>query len=244
MKDDLLRVGALAKRVGLTVRTLHHWDQIGLLTPGHRTTSGHRIYGPEEIHRLQRILSLRELGLSLQDIATILQTDPPSLEEVLGVQLERVREQMERLRELEHRLGWILERLTDGEVVGQEELLDIMEKMARIERHFSAQQLETLAARREALGPETIREAEAEWPRLIAAVRRVMERGADPRSPEVQALAQRWKALVQAFSGGDAGIEASLATMYRSEPDIATDQGLDPALFRFVGAAMQDANEG
>lgn len=68
MNQDPLKVGELAERTGLSVRTLHHYDEIGLLSPVGRTGSGHRLYGGEELTRLAQIVSLRQLGLSLDAI--------------------------------------------------------------------------------------------------------------------------------------------------------------------------------
>ena len=62
------KVGELASLTGLTVRTLHHYDEINLLKPCEYTDSGHRLYGEEDIIRLQQILSLRQLGFSLEEI--------------------------------------------------------------------------------------------------------------------------------------------------------------------------------
>ena len=61
-------IGELAGSTGLTVRTLHHYDRIGLLQPTDRSPSGYRLYGSEDVQRLYRILALRQLGLSLKDI--------------------------------------------------------------------------------------------------------------------------------------------------------------------------------
>ncbi len=91
-KPDL-RVGELARRTGLTVRTLHHWDQVGLLTPSRRTPAGHRLYGSSELLRLQRILSMRALGLNLDEIGSLLRDGTLSLEVVLTAQRDRIRAQ-------------------------------------------------------------------------------------------------------------------------------------------------------
>jgi len=238
-----LRVGAVARRTGLTVRTLHHWDQVGLLRPARRTSSGHRLYGSLEIERLQRILSLRALGLRLDEIGSILREKAPSLEVVLGTHRKRVREQLDLLQALAARLDRALEMLAQGDVVGKEDLLETMEAMTMFEKHFSREQLGILKKREEALGPEAIRAAEEEWPRLIAAVRREMEAGTDPGSTAVQALAKRWRGLVRAFSGGDSRIEASLAGMYKAEPGMAGRQGLDVALFQYIGEACRATAE-
>jgi hypothetical protein len=144
---------------------------------------------------------------------------------------------------LDARLDRALDLLADGDVVDEDDLLETMEAMTTIEKHFSREQLGVLKKREEALGPEAIRAAQEEWPRLIAAVRREMEAEKDPGSPDVQDLAKRWGELVRAFSGGDSRIEASLAGMYKEEPGMAARQGLDPALFEYIGAAMSVSAE-
>jgi DNA-binding transcriptional MerR regulator len=244
VEEDVLRVGELARRTGLTVRTLHHWEAVGLIAPRRRNRAGHRLFGTAEVRRLQRITSLRTLGMSLNQIKVLLDQRSPTLEEVLTNHRESIREQRRLLEGMEERLDRILSRFADGHPVADEELLETMENMAMIERHFSPEQLEELKKREDALGPEAIREAQEAWPALIARVREEMEKGTDPGSETVQALAKEWNGLIKAFSGGNAEIEASLAGMYRTEPEMATQQGMDPALFRYIGAAMQTLSQG
>jgi DNA-binding transcriptional MerR regulator len=234
-----MRVGELAGRTGLTVRTLHHWDEVGLLRPGRRTAAGHRLYGPTEVRRLQKIISLRALGLGLDEIASHLDGRRATLEAILRAHRESLRNQRSLLEDLETRLDRILNATSGGRTITDDELLETMEAITMFEKYYTPEQLEQLKRREEALGPEAIQEAQEEWPRLISAVKEAMEKGEDPASPAVQELAQRWSALVKAFSGGDAGIEKSLATMYKSEPDMAAKEGLDPALFEYIGAAMR-----
>jgi DNA-binding transcriptional MerR regulator len=64
-----LTVGELARLTGVTVRTLHHYDERGLVTPSQRSAAGHRLYDDDDVLRLQQVLLLRELGLPLDDIA-------------------------------------------------------------------------------------------------------------------------------------------------------------------------------
>jgi MerR family transcriptional regulator, thiopeptide resistance regulator len=68
-------VGQIARLAGVSVRTLHHYDEIGLLSPAGRSGSGYRHYGDEDLRRLQRILFYRELGFALEDIADLV-NDP------------------------------------------------------------------------------------------------------------------------------------------------------------------------
>ena len=67
MRFEALKVGELARRTGLTIRTLHHYDEIGLLKPSGHTESGHRLYTSSDITRLQQVVSLRQLGFSLDE---------------------------------------------------------------------------------------------------------------------------------------------------------------------------------
>jgi DNA-binding transcriptional MerR regulator len=66
------KAGALAKATGLTVRTLHHYDEIGLLRPSRRLAGGHRLYDAEDVARLYRIIRLRQLGFALSQVADVL----------------------------------------------------------------------------------------------------------------------------------------------------------------------------
>jgi DNA-binding transcriptional MerR regulator len=239
MRDPEIKVGELARQAGVTVRTLHHWEEMGIVRPSRRTPAGHRVYGESAVRRLMLVRSLRALGLSLDAIRDAMDSGNATLGQILRAHKAQVRSQVKLLRDLEDRLDRILRHIDNGEALVGRELLQTMETMTMIEKHFTPEQLEALAARREALGEDAIHEAEEEWPRLIAQVREEMRKGTDPASPAVQELAARWRELVQAFSGGDVGIENSLGKMFKAEPQMAADQGLDPEIFQYVGRALR-----
>ncbi|AKT40158.1 MerR family transcriptional regulator [Chondromyces crocatus] len=242
-ESDLRRwkVGELAKRTGISVRTLHHYDEIGLFSPSHRSRAGHRLYGPEDLLRLQQILSLRQLGLSLEEIGDTLKRRGTSAAQVVADHLVRVRDRIQHLSRLAVRLESLATALERQEAVSPDDLLKTMEAMIMFEKYYSEEQLQKLAARREALGDDVIRETEAEWPKLIAAVRAEMEKGTEPAHPEVQKLAARWKELIERFTGGDPGIRASLQKMYENEPSVAEKNHMDPAMMKFIGDAWAAA---
>ena len=68
MRFNALTVGELAQQTGLTIRTLHYYDEIGLLKPSLRTDAGYRVYTPSDLSRLQQVLLLRQLGFSLAEV--------------------------------------------------------------------------------------------------------------------------------------------------------------------------------
>lgn len=236
------KIGELARRTGLTVRTLHHYDEIGLLSPSYRTGAGHRLYTEEDVRRLQMIVSLRQLDLPLREIGTWLAGSdgvPHRMVEALDLHLGRLREQIENRQTLYRRLSAITERLRSSEEVSAEDFLTTMEMIAMYEKYYTPEQLQQLEQRRLALGEEGMRAAETEWPELIARVRAEMEKGTDPADETVQALARRWRELIEAFTGGDPGIAESLRKMYQQEPAVREQAGVDPEIFAYVSRAWE-----
>lgn len=75
MQRIALKVGDLTKQTGVSVQALHYYDEIGLLSPPHRTEAGYRLYGEDDIIRLQQIVSLRQIGFSLEQIRECLEQD-------------------------------------------------------------------------------------------------------------------------------------------------------------------------
>jgi len=100
------KVGDLAKLTGLTVRTLRFYDQIGLFVPSGSTESGHRLYKESDLWRLHQILSLKELGLSLEEIKNTLLGGRISPLEIVDLQINQIKAQIEsqqkRLEQLRH----------------------------------------------------------------------------------------------------------------------------------------------
>src|ERR1041384_2257477 len=104
MRFEALKVGELAKRTGLTVRTLHHYDEIGLLKPSQHTESAHRLYTAGDVARLQQVLSLGQLGVSLEQSGDCLAGPGFSPVEVIRLHVARLREQVELQQKLCERL--------------------------------------------------------------------------------------------------------------------------------------------
>ena len=239
MDDTAYTVGALARASGLTVRTLHHWDAIGLLAPAERAGNGYRRYGAAEVARLYRILALRRLGLSLDEIAAALEHEGPELQAAVRAHLARVEEQLAATAQLRDRLVRILDALGEEAGPSSRQLIDTIEVMTMHEQYYTPEQLEQLAARREALGEEGMRKAQDDWTELIAEVEAERAAGTDPADPRVQALMERWHVLIQAFTGGDPGITASLKRMYSEQGAEQASRGaMPPGLQEYVGRGM------
>src|SRR5699024_1197469 len=90
--DAAVTVGTAASRAGVTVRTLHHWDEIGLARPSERSPAGYRLYTASDLARLHRVVIHRELGVSLEETARLLEAPAEEAAEALLRQRDRVRE--------------------------------------------------------------------------------------------------------------------------------------------------------
>jgi DNA-binding transcriptional MerR regulator len=91
-----MQVGEVAALAGITVRALHHYDRIGLLSPSERTAAGYRRYTPADLDRLHRVLVYRELGFSLEEVATLLDDPDADPAAHLRRQHRLLRERVER----------------------------------------------------------------------------------------------------------------------------------------------------
>jgi DNA-binding transcriptional MerR regulator len=241
IQSTAMKVGELAKLTGVSVRTLHYYDEIGLLSPSERTNADYRLYTEADIVRLQQIMSLRQLGFSLMEIRKCLENQDFSLHHTIQLHITRLREQIELSHKLLHRLETINSHSAKSITV--EDLILTIEAITMFEKYYTPEQLETLKQHRESLGEERIQQVELEWQTLIEQARTEMEKGSDPTSSPVQTLARRWRALIDEFTGGNPGIEQSLNNMYQQEGVEAASRGAgDSALWEYMGRALAISN--
>ncbi len=234
-----LKVGELAKRTGLSVRTLHHYDEIGLLSPSLRTESGHRLYTDSDVARLQQVISLRSLGFSLDEIAQFLNAPSSSPLQILEMHLGKLQSEMEERVKLIESLEKIAGGLRSGQNPTVDELLNLIEDTTMFEKYYSKEQMDQLQERAKTMGPERMNEAQNDWAVLIQEVKLELEKGSLPESASVQSLARRWRDLIEQFTGGDAGIAQSLGKMHKEEGAATASRGMmDSGLSEYISKAI------
>lgn len=243
-------VGELAKRCGLTVRALHHYEKLGLLKPTGRTEAGYRQYGEADVLRLHRLLALRQTGLALKEVGPLLDAEDPPLREVLARQIQALEYQLQEQQHLLRALRHVQDSAateppgigaTSEDLISQ--LMRAMSMMRVHQKYFDAEQMKMLDRRREALGEEGLRASEAAWPVLIQQVQAAMAAGVHPSSPQVRTMAQRWQDLTRQFIGEDAGIHSKVREMYAKEPELQRSTGVTPALLAYLRQALQQRRQ-
>lgn len=191
-------VGELAHTTGMTVRTLHHYDALGLVSPDERSAAGHRRYTAADVRRLYRVRALRQLGLSLPQIAAALDRtgdDSTDLRQLLTAQLRQLRAQAERISQLQAQLGALVARLDAAAMPDPEQFLTTLEMISMYEQHFTQEQRDRLAERRAALGTQAMDAARAQVAGMIEDAMRHQRAGTPFDDPAVRELASRWSAL-------------------------------------------------
>jgi DNA-binding transcriptional MerR regulator len=228
MKD--LTVKQLAAISGVTVRTLHHYDEIGLLKPAHVGENGYRYYGREQLLRLQQILFHREFGVPLEEIAELLELENDDRVAVLLRHRERLESEARRYAELIRTID-----LTVAGIKGQGEMKNAdlykgfsTEKQAEYEAWLTERYGDPMKASIETSKKAFAKMTQAEKDAMIAGLQPIEEalaeglrRGIDPKSDVIDAQVARHKAWVTQMWGKPCTAEAyaNLADLYLSHPD-------------------------
>lgn len=227
----LLKIGELARLTGLTIRTLHHYDSIGLLSPSGRTQAGYRLYQHGDMDRLHRIMALRKFGLSLADIANALAGPDLPLSAIVARQIAMLDHQIAQASTLRVRLQGLQAQLGQGQAPELAEWLTTMELMTMYDKYFSAEELQQLPLLSDAA-------VEQEWKALVARVRALQGTGATPDDARAQALATEWMVKLVRDTGAHPGLFARLNNMHAQEPSMQHATSVDADLMRFILGAF------
>jgi MerR family transcriptional regulator, thiopeptide resistance regulator len=210
-----------ASKTGVTVRTLHVYDRLGLLKPATRTESGYRLYGDAELERLEQILALRFVGFRLDTIKELLHGPRWPLVVALRMQREVV---AQRRRELDAAIDAIEEAeralSTDTSADRWNTLRTVIEALKMdndyswTKKYYNEEARAKLAERMKETPKEAVEQGQRDWAALIAEVEEAAARDEDPSSEHAQALAKRWSDLVRQFTRGDADIHSGLNRMW------------------------------
>ncbi|RMI27889.1 MerR family transcriptional regulator [Nocardia stercoris] len=240
--EPMWKVGELAAQVGLTVRTLHHYDDIGLVRPSERTSSGHRLYRTADVERLYQVLALRQLGLGLETVIELV-AGSAAMPQVLAAHRDFLAAQLDATRELYDRVATLAATAENRTDTSADSFLELIRRVVMVDetvkKYFSDTQLAQLAERREELGDEQIAATEAAWAELIPRVNAAMDAGMEPTDPRAQEMAAQWMGLLEGFHGGDEGLRDSLYRMHTENSQRIVQEfcGPTPEQIAFITAA-------
>jgi DNA-binding transcriptional MerR regulator len=246
---DGYTVRQLGRLAGVSVRTLHHYDQIGLLKAPARTKAGYRVYGPAELLRLQQILFLKELDVPLSEVARIL--GQPEFDPVQALRGHRrlLEERIGRLYRLLDTLDRTVAQYEGGCMLKDEELYEgfSREDAARMRREareqWGVEAVEASERKVRRMSKDEWAAVRKEGEALNADLARLMDK--DPGDPAVQAVVARHRAWIEHFWTPTAETYRALGRSYVDHPEFrAFYERVSPGLAEFLAEAIARYGDG
>ena len=198
-----LTVGQVAGLVGVSVRTLHHWDEIGLVVPSARSWAGYRLYGPDDVARIHRVLVYRETGMPLAEVARVL--DDPDVDATahLARQRDLLQARIAHLTRMLRAVDTMMERNSMGENLTPQQQAEILgaewdpawQEEAE-ERWGDSDEWAQAAARKAAMTRQDWARVAEETEALETDLANAMREGVVPGSERANALAERHRASI------------------------------------------------
>jgi DNA-binding transcriptional MerR regulator len=220
-------VNKLAVIAGISVRTLHFYDRIGLLKPRSYSQSGYRYYGEEESLRLQQIMFFRELGFSLSDIGKTLSDRSFNAVEALKTHRKLLQQKAERLAELVNTIDRTIEKLERKREMDIKEFYKgfsedkIEEYREEVRRRWGDKALRDSEQRVLGLGKEKMVGLQAKGGQIFQALADAIAQGKPPESDAAQAQVERWRQWLEHFHHYSPEALLGLGQMYSQDPRFA-----------------------
>ncbi|ROP61843.1 DNA-binding transcriptional MerR regulator [Enterobacter sp. BIGb0383] len=231
----LIQVGELAKRAGITVRTLHHYEQTGLLLPSARSTAGYRLYNLADVQRLHTIQALAKAGMELAAIRDLLAQQTLPLGEILDVQIAMLDKQLRAIGTLRFQLCQLKEGLTAGDTPDLESWLQTLELMNMYDRWFTKEELEQLPF---ALQREPLAEV---WNGLLTEVNTLMAQRVAADDIRAMNLATRWMERLEQDTAGRPEFLTRLNEMHSAEAQMREQTGITEAITNYITRAFAES---
>ncbi|MFI0449690.1 MerR family transcriptional regulator [Actinomadura sp. 6N118] len=227
MDERHWKVGELADATGLTVRTLHHFDEIGLLRPT-RSQAGHRLYTADDVRRLYQIIALRHLGIPLREIDQTLDGDVNDLERAVRGQLEHVDRVIMQQGQVRRRLLALRQTVHHAQEPSIDQLIDTMGAIMQA-GYFTPEELARARQRHQEPGfAAKFTDWQERCAHLTEAIKAEIQRETDPADPAAQALARQWTEAMYEMTEGDRRmLSAIYAKIEGKGPAAATNGILD-----------------
>lgn len=238
-------VGEVAALAGVSVRTLHHYDELGLVVPSARSEAGYRLYDRADLEQLQEVLALRALGLPLAEVKALLDDPTHDRVQVLRDQAKRLRDERDRLEDLLEAVLDAIAAHDRGEPQQEDNMFDGTdhEQYAQEaeQRWGDTDAWQQSQARLQDWGPADLTDVQRRWQDHFEQFAALQRDGVPVGDDRVRAAVADHRALVQRFYDCDAEMQMALADMYVADPRFATsyDAHAD-GLARYVRAAVHE----
>jgi MerR family transcriptional regulator, thiopeptide resistance regulator len=241
-------VGELADLAHVTIRTLHHYDAIGLLSPSERTASGYRLYRHDDLEQLQQILLFRELDFPLDAIGRLLLDPNFDRRAALVAQRDQLAGRARRMAAILAAIDTALDALSKGTTMTDTDMFEVFGDFdptayeAEVKERWGDTDAYAMSTRRASrYTKDDWKEIKAESQAIGAGLGAALASGLEPGDPAVQALVERHRLQIdQRFYPCSKEMHATLGDMYVADPRFAaTYEKIQTGLARFVRDAIR-----
>ncbi|WP_433760463.1 MerR family transcriptional regulator [Nocardia sp. CA-135398] len=239
-------VGATAAQMGVTIRTLHHWDAIGLVCPTERTDAGYRLYTSADLARIHRVLIYRELGVPLDEIKTVLDAPATDATSSLRRQRDELRERAARLQQMADGMDRMIEARASGILLSAEEQIEIFGEHWQPNWTAEAHERWGDTAQWAQYAERAAQRTAEDWQQIAATVDALntdlaaaYRAGVLPGSAEANTLAERHRASIDTYFDCPPAMHLCIARTYLTTPDHTTFYNtLAPGLTPWLSAII------
>jgi DNA-binding transcriptional MerR regulator len=243
-----LTVSQVARLAGVSVRTLHHYDELGLLRPSGRSEAGYRLYEQADLQRLQQVLFFKELGFPLEEILRLVSDRAFDLRAALRMQRQLLTERATRVQALIQAVDAALESLERGTVMTKEEMFEVFGDFDPTKYEAEAKERwgQTEAYRESAR--RTARYAKKDWEKIKAEGDQIqrelaaqLEAGGAPTDLEAMALAEQHRSYIERwFYPCSPEMHRGLGELYVSDSRFTENiDRVSPGLAQFMRDAFR-----
>lgn len=231
MDHTYLTIGTFAAQAGVSVRTLQHYDRIGLLKPAARSAGGRRLYTAHDFPRLQQIVTFKLIGLSLDQIKSLLVTDTAGIQQILRQQRQALAARRAQLDAILRALDAAQQAAEPAGEIARQKFVDIIREVVMstdtdwLAHFLTADQQEQIGRNRAGMSLFAQRDEGLAWKQLFDDIRAYLasepagEQAGEPDDERARALATRWQDLLRVYTQGDRALQANLTAAYAQLAD-------------------------
>lgn len=228
-----LKIGELAKLAEITVRTLHYYDEVGLLKPVQVTESGHRLYDLESFSELYRIMAMKDMGFSLDEIKSFIDSKDNDLLQLIQIQLFRVQEEIAKKQLLLGKLLKLENSVKENNKLSAEDFKEMVPFInTSADEYFSREQFNKLKINNERFNNKST--IVTEWMNFISDLRECYKKNLPQTHPLTMKCVSYWNKITSQFIGNDEQMGKAITSFHSSQESKQLKYGLTDELYRYL----------
>ena len=234
---EYLKIGKLANMAGVTVRTLHYYDEVGLLKPVHITEAGHRLYNLKSITELYRIMAMKDLGFNLDEIKDLIIMKDIDVNELIDIQLSSIQEEIAHKQLLLTKLLKLKQKLKNSNHVLIEDFQRIVPFInASSDKYFTKEQFDKLKNHYENYSQES--EVVSEWITFIAKLETCCKNKLPKTDSNAKDCIAYWRKMTAHVIGDDPQMEHAILSFHSAQESNQLKYGLTDELYQYLMSLM------